>query len=285
MKPCENLVSLLSDCYMYTPSATARDIFLYPIYTGNFIYEAGYQLYRESYDSILLMYIRRGSMTLLLDGRSIPVSPGSFVLVDCYQPHAYGSVEEYECLWLHFDGITARKWYHSIVGHHGNVIAPADPYPAFRKLEDIFLTFHTGKPVNEALISQSIHDILTLFLLDPRAENAAPSRVTASETAIAYIRDHFSDEISVEQLAGLVNISPYHFIRVFKRETGLTPHKYLFNTRLNAAKYLLIHSSLSLKEICLRTGFSCESVFCTAFKKHLGMTPMQYRDMTSASNP
>ena len=78
-------------------------------------------------------------------------------------------------------------------------------------------------------------------------------------------------------LAEQAGLSQYHFIRTFKKETGFTPHEYLVNTRLATARYLLKNTRLPVKDICFNTGFSCESVFCSAFKQHQGMTPAQYR--------
>ena len=70
---------------------------------------------------------------------------------------------------------------------------------------------------------------------------------------------------------------PDHFLRVFKRETGFTPHEYVINTRLSNARYLLRNTAMSVKDICFSCGFSSESAFCITFKKRAKMTPAQYR--------
>ena len=98
-----------------------------------------------------------------------------------------------------------------------------------------------------------------------------------SEPTMTFINEHFKEELSNELLAGKIGISPYHFIRIFKKETGFTPHEYLVRTRIDMAKYLLKNTGLSVKDICYNTGFSCESVFCSSFKKNVGMTPVNYR--------
>ena len=101
-----------------------------------------------------------------------------------------------------------------------------------------------------------------------------------------YINEHFHEDISVDQLASLSGLSRYYFIRVFRQETGYTPHEYLVNRRMATARYLLKYSSLSSKEICFQSGFSGESVFCSAFRKQHGMTPQQYREaMNGGESP
>lgn len=83
--------------------------------------------------------------------------------------------------------------------------------------------------------------------------------------------------LSLEMLASKAGLSPYYFLRLFASETGFTPHQYLINTRINAAKFLLRSPDIPVKDISVRTGFTSESTFCTCFKKNEGMTPGQYR--------
>ncbi len=97
------------------------------------------------------------------------------------------------------------------------------------------------------------------------------------ERAVTYINEHFSEEISISRLADMYGLSVYYFIRVFKRETGYTPHDYIISRRMASARYLLKYTRLTIKEICFNTGFSSESVFCSAFKKHHGVSPQGYR--------
>ena len=99
-----------------------------------------------------------------------------------------------------------------------------------------------------------------------------------SERVISYIGEHFAEDISIDELAQVAGLSQYHFIRSFRKETGFTPHEYLINIRINTAKYLLKNSQLSIKDICYQAGFSCESVFCSTFKRQLKMTPTEYRN-------
>lgn len=278
MKSCENLIAPESEYFVYAPSKSAQEMFFYPLQCGHFLYEPGYSLQRESYDSFLLMYVQKGSLHLELEGRTIPVSAESFVLLDCYRPHAYTSDTGWECLWCHFDGVSARPWYDSIVSRLGNAFSMADAYPVLNKLTAVYDTFASGRPVREPLMSKYLSDILTAFLLYVPLEANSINYAGMAEELIAYIGEHFAEDITGEELAKRAGLSQYHFIRTFRKATGFTPHEYLVNTRIANAKYLLKNSQMSIKDICYSTGFSCESVFCTSFKRHLGMTPLQYRE-------
>ena len=83
---------------------------------------------------------------------------------------------------------------------------------------------------------------------------------------------------TLEDLADQARMSPFHFSRQFKRYAGVSPHTYLVNARINTARFYLVSSDLTVKEIAYNCGFSSVSSFCTCFKKNVGSTPMDYRN-------
>lgn len=277
MKSQENHIAPASDVFFYTPSVTATETFFYPICTGHFIYEPGYIQRRNSYDSFLLMYIASGKLTLEYDNRTETAASGNFILLDCYKPHGYHTDTGWESLWIHFDGPLARAYYDLIISQLGNIFSLQDTFPVLSKLQQIYDTFAQNHPVREPLISKQLTDILTAMLLSSPLHPEANPHSHTMEEIITYIHEHFTEDLTIGDLAAHAMLSPYHFIRIFKKETGFTPHEYIVNIRLNTAKYLLKTTDLSIKDICFHTGFSCESVFCAAFKKHVGNTPGEYR--------
>lgn len=277
MKSCEKNVAPESEYFVYSPSRLAEEMFFYPLQCGHFLYQAGYSLHRESYDSFLLMYVQKGSLTLRFEEKTTPVSAGQFLLLDCYRPHAYSSEEGWECLWCHFDGVLARPWYDSIVSRLGNAFALPDSSLAKGKLAGLWESFASGSPVREPLISKYLADILTAFLLHTPEDGEGRNHSGMAEDILSYVNEHFSEDIPIERLAEKAGLSQYHFIRTFKRETGFTPHEYIVHVRISTAKYLLKNTQLPVKSICFSTGFSSESVFCSSFKKQMGMTPGEYR--------
>lgn len=283
MKSCEKFVAPSSDYYNYTPTVACRNAFFYPICTGHFIYEPGYHQHRNLYDSFLLMYIQSGKLIVNMEYHSQETDSGHFVLLDCYRPHGYRTDYGYECLWIHFDGPVARAWYEMIVSHLGNIFSIYDPYPVLNKMMKIYHTFSGGETIREALISKQITDILTSLILYTPLKTNSHSQANSMEEIISYINEHFMEEVTVDALAKLAMLSPYHFIRTFKKETGFTPHEYLINTRITAARYMLRTTRMSIKDICFQTGFSCESVFCTSFKKNTRLTPAEYRKQSAST--
>lgn len=95
---------------------------------------------------------------------------------------------------------------------------------------------------------------------------------------IEMIREYYNRDFSLDDLAREANLSPYHFIRAFKNQTGHTPYDYLINVRIDKAKELM-HLNMSITDICLLCGFNNHSHFTTVFKKRVGVTPSQYRQV------
>lgn len=283
LKVYDEFISLESDYYVYSPSAVAQKIFFYPICTGHFIYKPHYRLRRDSYDSFLVMYIQSGELTVECARKRERAGAGDFVLIDCYKSHGYYSEYGCESLWCHFDGPLAREYYELIVSHHGYVFSMTDVYPAVKKLISVYQTFSEKKMIKEALLSKQLTDLLTFMLLDTPKKSFAMNDAERIEEMLAYMNEHFDEQVSVRELADIAMLSPYHFIRVFKKETGFTPHEYLVNIRISTAKYMLKNTRLSIKDICYNTGFSSESAFCSSFKKNTGITPAQYRSSMDES--
>jgi AraC family transcriptional regulator len=97
--------------------------------------------------------------------------------------------------------------------------------------------------------------------------------------AIEFINDNLAEGFSLEAIANEVSMSRYHFARMFKQSTGMTPHQYLVERRLEKAKTLLANKDLTISEIAYLTGFASQSHLTRLFRQHLSTTPKTYRQM------
>ncbi|MDN3221091.1 AraC family transcriptional regulator [Pseudomonas nunensis] len=91
------------------------------------------------------------------------------------------------------------------------------------------------------------------------------------------IAEQFHQPLSLEQLAVTYGHNELRFLRDFTRTIGLTPHAYLIEVRLQAARRMIEQTDLPLASIALDAGFAHQSHMGSAFRKHLAMTPSQYR--------
>ena len=110
-------------------------------------------------------------------------------------------------------------------------------------------------------------------------ENAREKEaVSVIEKAKAYIRDNYKKDISLDEVSREVDISPYYYSKLFKQETGGNFIEYLTEIRLKNARELLKDSRLSIKEICVESGYSDPNYFSRIFKKYEGVTPSEFRE-------
>jgi AraC family transcriptional regulator len=135
------------------------------------------------------------------------------------------------------------------------------------------------------LLVESLATILSVHLirhivgphrLPPSADGVLPR--PKLHTVIEYIMENLEGRPTLEQMAAVAHLNPYHFARRFKASTGLAPHQYLISRRIERAQHLLrAHDELSLAEAALRVGFSDQSKFSFHFKRIVGVTPRQFR--------
>ena len=91
-----------------------------------------------------------------------------------------------------------------------------------------------------------------------------------------FIDEHYADKIDVDHIADEAYCSKFHFIRLFKKVYGRTPHQYLIFVRLDHAK-LLLKSNTSVNDACFAVGFESTTSFASLFKRTFGQTPSDYR--------
>lgn len=277
MKSSEPGILETSDLYFYTPSHQARNLFLIPLCVGHFYYEKAYSLNRSNYDSFLLMYIQSGCCYIKTSKGTELAKEKQVIFLDCYQPHSYYTTVELEALWIHFDGITAREYYNLINAQAGNVITLKDTLVFEKNLSKIYDMFHNNSTIKEPLISKYIITMLTDLIMQPMESSQMNTNSSLVEEIITYMNDNIRHELSIDTLAKKASLSPYYFIRIFKSETGFTPHEYIIASRINLAKFTLKTTNMTIKEIAFHCGFTSESCFCTTFKKWVKMTPKDYR--------
>ena len=100
---------------------------------------------------------------------------------------------------------------------------------------------------------------------------------TRLQQAIDYIHAHLDRDLSLVEIARVINISPTYFASLFKRAMGISPHKYVVQQRVERAKLLLSKTDLAIADIALEVGFSNQSHLTRHFKGLTGVTPRQVR--------
>jgi len=144
----------------------------------------------------------------------------------------------------------------------------------FFKLHNFFNSYFQKE--DDILIESNLIDalsnlILTSIIYTKSYENIFEDKRIIKNT-YEYINDEIDKKFTLENLASNVNLSKYHFLRLFKKEFGLTPHAFIVNERLNRANRL-IQNGLSISQASIQVGFNDQSHYSRNFKKYFGYTP------------
>jgi AraC family transcriptional regulator len=139
--------------------------------------------------------------------------------------------------------------------------------------------------VGGSLLVESLATILSIHLIrhttGRHRQPAGPGDVLSHRklrAVIEYIMENLAGTPTLEQMAAVAHLSPYHFARQFKAATGMPPHQYLIARRVERAQYLLRGADeLGLAEVARRVGFADQSHFSFHFKRIVGVTPRQFQ--------
>lgn len=143
---------------------------------------------------------------------------------------------------------------------------------------------HQGKSKVGQLYIDSLANALTVNLL--RDYSATKPQVASYEGGLSdrqilrvtdYINEHLTQSIKLEDLARYLGISQFHFSRLFKQSTGISPHQYVMQQRIELAKQLLKRKDIAIADVALNCGFNSQSHLGKYFRQITGMTPKTYR--------
>jgi AraC family transcriptional regulator len=127
----------------------------------------------------------------------------------------------------------------------------------------------------DALASALVVHLLSRYSTNSRQIKTIKGGFTQQQwkQIFEFINENLDRNISLSELAAVVQLSPYHFAHLFKKSTNISPHQYLIRCRIERAKQLILMGNLSLAAIAQIVGFASQGHFTSHFKRLLGVTP------------
>jgi AraC family transcriptional regulator len=122
-----------------------------------------------------------------------------------------------------------------------------------------------------------MHALGNRLSVAPLPEGLKKYHLVTMENARDYLFRHFTEGVSLAQLADHCHVSTFHFSRIFKAVLNTSPHQYLTELRLNHAQLLLQSTRLPVTQVAFQSGFSSLEYFATTFRQRFGCTPQQQR--------
>ncbi|MCJ8281096.1 MAG: AraC family transcriptional regulator [Rivularia sp. ALOHA_DT_140] len=213
------------------------------------------------------------------------VRQGNVSIIPAELPHETTVENKLEMIVINFESSLIENLADELMGKSVEIIENwAAQDTLIRQLGlELRQEFIQGSP--RILYVESVVNILSTHLIrhyskDNLKTKNCDSKISATKLkeVTDYISENSGDNLSLVELASIVQMSQYRFARAFKDATGFSPHKYLILQRIEQAKNLLRQNKLSMAEISYQLGFNSQSHFTSTFRQHTGMTPKFYRD-------
>ncbi|MGZ9584521.1 helix-turn-helix domain-containing protein [Paenibacillus marinisediminis] len=250
-----------------------------------------------------LLYVISGCLYMGEEDREFEVREGHALILrpDAYHYGSKPCTEDTKYIWLHF--LSTGNW--SIVPKQpaeANIV-PLDKrdstlsniktryftaeVPAFSKVDqptlmtDMLqqLTEYQHLEQNNLILwkQQALFQDVLMQLAASDHSQTKPLASQCAELAAAYMRQHYKEEITAQDLGVAVNFHPVYIARCMKQVFGCSPMQYLHNYRLERAKLLLIQSDSAIVHIAEEVGFQSAAYFTASFSKYEGISPRLYR--------
>lgn len=242
-----------------------------------------------------IYYLIQGERFYFIDGQTYHVNPGSLVLVPSGTIHRTTSVistDSHERILL----ILNEEWMNPFLRQTG--MSPLDSYfnqPVIqldsykqkylrRLYDDIYQEMATKQANYEVAIKMKLTEILILISRCSTIAAKTTSTVVSKSAkhtkvneASMYIKEHFMEPISLQQIADHIFVSRGYLSNIFNEVTGFKLTEYINIQRINHAKELLANSDDSITDIAGNSGFESITYFEKIFRQTTGVTPLKYR--------
>lgn len=224
----------------------------------------------------------------IIDGRLScqQATAGDIVIVPANTPHQCWSDTDSKFILLSLEPTLFRRVAGELIDPERVELMPLFPQPE-PLIYQIALSLKTELETDGAgsrLYAETMANALAVHLLKHYATQKAGVRDDSGgmpraklQQVTDYINEYLNQDLSLNELAAIVQMSPTYFGTLFKQATGLAPHQYVVHQRVNRAKTMLLNSNLAIAEIATETGFSDQSHLIRHMHRLLGVRPKQLR--------
>ena len=244
---------------------------------GQIFAEPKREIYRPfGRDDWLLFFVAKESETFFLD-QAVTAEAGSFILFAPgeKQHHIYNGNKTAEFYYVHFQCSALPEGIALETSRIYSLTRYAQFAPIF---EEIIEETLSKRPSYEFISISRLLYILSLIQREAtETDNCCDKSWHSVARAIQHMNRYCDSNLKLEDYAAMCCMSRYHFLRIFKAVTGITPLEYRSRIRMDHAREMLKSSNLSVSEISDSLGYSSLAYFSAAFKKATGLSPSECR--------
>ena len=234
-----------------------------------------------------LVYVTKGSAECIVNGEELTLEEGGFILLNSEDVHLVRPVGESSCslLSMIFSLEYIKMFRNSVDGILFDLESDKDVKEKINSLlGDIAKSFENKSSYNSLLQIAYVNHIYYLMLEHcvcykrlPASSGLPKRDFSYAKTAISYINENYTREITLDEISMIVNLSPSYFSKYFKKVTQISYSEYLANLRLEKAIQDMLENNTSVSAAAIRNGFANVKSFITQCKKVYKCTPAQYK--------
>lgn len=267
---------------LYTPSPFARTNLLHLQEVGSLQARQPHASARQGLASYLVFLVESGSGTLEYEGARRSLQAGDCVFLDCRKPYRHHTGEDlWQLRWAHFYGPNMGGIYKKYEERGGQPSFRTDRPQRYRDLlQELYALAGSGDYVRDMQICARLFDLLTLLMEEswhPGRGRVRRGKQQSVQEIKDYLDTHYTEKITLDDLAERFYINKFYLTRVFKEQFGLSVTSYLVQLRITQAKRLLRFSDASMEAVAQECGLHDANYFSRLFKKIEGITPGEYR--------
>ena len=262
-----------------TGDTLARSFPYYNMDTGKFVNGEQYYTKRDCYEGYLLIVTESGLGKITWNNQTCVLEKGSAVLIDCSTYHEYRTMpgNTWSFYYLHFKALSMEGYKKTFLSK----LTPIQlrmPQLVVQMMNQIYYMSFQGDLVSYATQNNIISNLL-IEILYSLVESTSEPQIYRSDiaTLAKYIRDNCTKPLRVDDFSEFIHLSKSHLIRVFERQIGMSPYKYLHMCRIDKAIDLLRTTDMSIAEVAYLVGYNDPIVFTRHFKDFHQTTPNSYR--------
>lgn len=288
-----NTPSVESERILYTPSTFARSSLLHLQEVGSLKAISPHTSSRKDLVSFLCFVVLDGCGELAYEGNTYFLEKGDCIFIDCRKAYshrtgvraagsAYTEDENklWSLQWCHFYAPFLPAVYEKYKERGGRpMFHPKNP-SKFRELfTEIYLLASSSDYIRDMRINEKLSMLLTMLMEESwHPEDSTVSKKRMELTKLKeYLDEHYTEKISLDELAARFFINKYYLTKIFKETYGTTINSYLIAKRITRAKQMLRFTDKTLEEIAVAVGMNGGNYFSRMFKKIEGISPRKYR--------
>ena len=241
-------------------------------------------LYPHWHENIELLYCIHGDGEAVIDSRSVPLKKGGLTVVNSgclhYTRVLSGTSVVYYCLIISSSMLEQFGLY----VENQNFCEFVQSEEINCRFERIVAEMKEQKSYYEGVVKGEIGSLISLLQREFSAENKLTGKSEMVKQGIEYMKHHFRESLSLDDVAEATGFSRFYFCRQFKNSTGYTVNEYLRYLRCREAEEMLQKTEMPISEIASECGFDDVSYFTKIFKKQTGRLPSQLKNERNNKN-